>query len=247
MSPIALIKTTFRKIQQKFNPLILWFKSITWPQFVWRFNQWFIWSLLIGTGAVAGILMLRTGWGISIDAIIGAVIGVVMQFLTWKGLQLFSFIIRKSINKRTAFLLAAIAAFTFLILGSVDRDWHLGATFVLLIALLSTVISWLFYSDFIRLTRFRKVIIIIGLVVSLSGITGSIIWFFHPGTNEGLLKIDFNGYPDIAPLQLPDPSLNGHYQVNYLTYGSGSDRRVEYSDSISIKTDSVNAKPFVRK
>ncbi|MBI9063575.1 MAG: hypothetical protein JEZ14_16450 [Marinilabiliaceae bacterium] len=247
MSFIALIKTTFRNIQQKFKPLVLWLKAITWPQFVWRFNQWFIWSLLVSTGAVAGILMLRTGWGISVDAVIGAAIGAMLQFLTWKGLQLFSFIIQKSINKRTAFLLAAIAAFTFLILGSVERDWHLGGIFVLLTALLSTVISWLFYGDFIRLTRFRKVIIIIGLIVSLSGITGSLIWFFHPGTNEGLLKVDLNGYLDIAPLQLPDPSLNGHYQVNYLTYGSGSDRRVEYSDSITIKTDSVNAKPFVKE
>lgn len=247
MSFIRSIKTTFRIVRQKLHPLVEWFKAITWPHFVWRFNQWFIWSLIISTGAIAGILMLSTGWTLLVDGMIGAAIGALLLFLTWQGLQLFSFLIRKSLNKRTAFMLSAIAAFTFLILGSVERDWHLGGAFVLLIALLSTVLSWLFYSDFKRLTRFRKIIIISGLFISLSGISGSLFWFFHPGTNDDILKVDLNGYPEIEPLQLDDPSLPGNYSVNYLTYGSGSDRRAAFSDSITIHTDSVNAKPFVKE
>jgi len=247
MSFIALFKTSINKIREKLNPLVVWLTAITWPHFVWRLNQWFIWVLIGSTGAIAGILILRTGWGVIIDAIIGASIGGILQFLTWKGLRLLSFLIRKSLTKRIAFILAAIATFTFLILGSVERDWHLGGAFVLLITLLSTVLSWLVYSDFNNLTLFRKIAILSGLVISLAGSTGSLIWFFHPGTNEGLLKVDLDGYPDIEPLQCSDPSLKGNYLVNYLTYGSGTDRRVVYADSIAFKTDSVNAKPFVEE
>ncbi len=245
MSVISSVKAIFRSIQQSVQPIIKWSQAITWPQFVWRFNQWFIWTIISSTGAIAGILMLRMGWGSAIDALIGAIIGALLLFATWKAIQLLTMLLRKTLNQRTAFILAAIVVFTLLILGSLETDWHLGAAFMLLIALLSSILSWLFYSDFKQLTLFRKISIISGLILSLSGITGSLIWLFHPGNSDDVLKVNLSGYPTIEPLTLPNPSLPGNYTVNYLTYGSGTDRRAAFSDSISIRTDSVNAKPFV--
>jgi dienelactone hydrolase len=47
-------------------------------------------------------------------------------------------------------------------------------------------------------------------------------------------------------IEAPDPGARGPYQVNRLYYGSGTDRnRPEYRDSVTLRTDSVDASDFV--
>lgn len=47
-------------------------------------------------------------------------------------------------------------------------------------------------------------------------------------------------------IQAPDPSVPGPYTVRHLYYGSGMDRnRVEYRDSVAMRTDSVDASKLV--
>lgn len=47
-------------------------------------------------------------------------------------------------------------------------------------------------------------------------------------------------------LQAPNPSLPGPYTVEHMYYGSGTDKqRVEYRDSVAIKTPTLDAKDFV--
>lgn len=49
------------------------------------------------------------------------------------------------------------------------------------------------------------------------------------------------------PLHAPDPSQSGSFAVRRLYYGSGTDRRrIEYRDSVAIRTPSVNATPFLK-
>src|SRR6185437_16435623 len=44
----------------------------------------------------------------------------------------------------------------------------------------------------------------------------------------------------------PDPRLPGSYTVKTLYYGSGTDkRRAVYRDSVTLRTKTVNASPFV--
>ena len=50
----------------------------------------------------------------------------------------------------------------------------------------------------------------------------------------------------VAPLDAPNPSQPGSYAVATLCYGSGTDRhRPEYGDKVDIRTQSVDATPFV--
>ncbi len=53
--------------------------------------------------------------------------------------------------------------------------------------------------------------------------------------------------PATPGIDAPDPSHPGTFVVRRLFYGSGTDRRrVEYRDSVTLKTGVVNATPFIR-
>ena len=49
----------------------------------------------------------------------------------------------------------------------------------------------------------------------------------------------------VAPLDMPDPSQPGPYEVRTLFYGSGQDhRRPEYGAGVDLVTGSVDGSPF---
>jgi dienelactone hydrolase len=84
------------------------------------------------------------------------------------------------------------------------------------------------------------------LTIGIIGLVSAIIWFMHPGKmyDTPPASAYFSNIPDT--LDLPDPSLPGVYQVNYLTYGSGQDkRRQEFGKEASLITPTVNGKTFL--
>ncbi|HUK90420.1 MAG TPA: alpha/beta hydrolase [Blastocatellia bacterium] len=62
------------------------------------------------------------------------------------------------------------------------------------------------------------------------------------GSTAHLVHFQPSGHPAIATVNAPDPSIAGPFQVKTLFYGSGTDkRRHEYSDEVTIKTETVDA------
>jgi dienelactone hydrolase len=88
-----------------------------------------------------------------------------------------------------------------------------------------------------------------GALLVLASVLGSfalVRWLHDPGTDPYLGGQAMAAGPAVAPLDLPDPSGPGPFAVKTLTYGSGNDRRrPEFASGASLRTQSVNASPFL--
>ncbi|TAJ09071.1 hypothetical protein DMA11_20725 [Marinilabiliaceae bacterium JC017] len=245
----STLQERLNAIPEKLNSFITkiknWFENLRWPLFVWRFNWRFLVALIMLSGGYAGALILLNGWGMLADIIIGAIVGVLGLLLFWLGIRFAVYLIRKTITKRTALFLSAALVLPFLLFGSPEYGLLLSIVIVTCVGAISSGLAWLVYSDFSHLTLFRKLSISIFSLAGLSGVIAFFVWWHHPGSLDDLTKVDLDGYPQIETLSLSDPSTPGDYEVSYLTYGSGKDRREAYGENVAIQTDSVNAKPFV--
>lgn len=77
-----------------------------------------------------------------------------------------------------------------------------------------------------------------GLVTLL--IVSSVYVFFFYGRDDYLVTEEVNA--NVPALQIEDPGLPGNHTYQYLTYGSGTDRRrAEYGREVSIVTNPVDA------
>lgn len=89
-------------------------------------------------------------------------------------------------------------------------------------------------------TRRREVrLALLGAALLLNGV--AIGWLLYRGTDGYLAQAEMTPAIDVSPLALPNPGLRGNYQVNTLTYGSGSDRqRDEYAADAALITPMVD-------
>lgn len=82
------------------------------------------------------------------------------------------------------------------------------------------------------------------LAASVAG-AGAIYWIVQPGSDEHLAELPKPTGTALAEMA-SDPSEAGPYRVRTLTYGSGSDIRLpEYADAVALKTEPVDASPFL--
>jgi dienelactone hydrolase len=66
------------------------------------------------------------------------------------------------------------------------------------------------------------------------------------GTTSHLIDISYMDDYRVEPIDASDPSLDGTYSYRTYFYGSGEDKhRKEYGKDVDIKTESVDANPFV--
>ncbi len=73
-----------------------------------------------------------------------------------------------------------------------------------------------------------------------------VIWTLDPGDTSHLIE-PAEPTADIPPLPAPNPAQPGSFEVNYLTYGSGTDqRRPEYGEKVNLTSFSVNGDPFLK-
>jgi dienelactone hydrolase len=94
-------------------------------------------------------------------------------------------------------------------------------------------------------TRVQRLITVLGLVLGVGGLTAAAIWLFNAGPAvEPPLHAAAMSAAEVAPLDLPNPSQPGPYEVRTLIYGTGEDRqRPEYGD-VDLVTGSVDGSPF---
>ncbi|HBL31775.1 MAG TPA: hypothetical protein DD490_33550 [Acidobacteria bacterium] len=91
--------------------------------------------------------------------------------------------------------------------------------------------------------RVLQALVVTGVLVN----GGLIVWLGGRGGTEDLVKPRRPDPVQVAPLALADPGQPGPHKVLSLTYGSGTDRqRREFADGAALKTESVDATPFVK-
>ncbi len=192
-------------------------------------------------GIIIGMLLflcildsyINTGLGWYVDALIG-LLQIVWVILGIGFIAKLIFNIVKKFDARFAavFIMSA-AALSFLPFSSIGR------LFVILFCISGALIGF----GVSRGWKKPFSIVLILLVVSLN--IYAVIQVFNPGF-DSTIPVSEKFWNQKSSTQLQDdPSLNGTYKVNYLTYGSGNDyRRLEYGANISLKTKSVDATPF---
>ncbi len=93
---------------------------------------------------------------------------------------------------------------------------------------------------------FSQLLGTIALVAGLAGF-GYIGWWALSDGQNIAMPVNAASTATIVPLELPNPSLRGAYEVKTLTYGSGKDlHRVHYGSQVTLITPTVDASPFVK-
>ncbi len=97
------------------------------------------------------------------------------------------------------------------------------------------------------LTRIRKILTIIFLVLGAGFFSTGWYYLLYPGKTPDELKawsLETEHLP--SPLKVSDPSLPGPYEVDSLTYGWGKDRRrPEFADEADLITPVVDGSNFL--
>jgi hypothetical protein len=113
----------------------------------------------------------------------------------------------------------------------------LGAVLVLSLSALGAVFAALLSGEFRNSTRRGRQAISGMLLFGIAAVAGLVALLAWPGPNAASLSVVTPTLPGIESL---DPSQTGPYQVNTLTYGSGSQRRPEFDQQADLRTQPVD-------
>jgi hypothetical protein len=93
----------------------------------------------------------------------------------------------------------------------------------------------------------EKVFVSLCLFFGLAMLAGGVFWMVHPGKVMDMppnAALEASALP--PALGVPDPSQSGPLKVEYLTYGSGTDKlRVEYREEVAFSTQPVDGSSFL--
>jgi len=145
--------------------------------------------------------------------------------------------------------LAAGTAMLFLSLMWVAPMGTILSTALLLgcAALIGAGASVLLRGGLRQLTMVQRAVTIAGSSVGLVVLTAALVWYFWPGPPAGEVVNAARLSTPVVPLDLPDPSQPGTYEVQTLTYGSGSDsHRPEFGSGVQIQTQPVDGSRLLK-
>lgn len=92
-----------------------------------------------------------------------------------------------------------------------------------------------------ELSRLRRAITVVGLLVGLAGLTSMFLFLADEGMEPVPVRNAAMEAETLPPtLELPDPSAPGTWSVGSLTYGSGEDHRPEYGRRVDLVTAPVD-------
>jgi len=202
---------------------------------------------------VAGSFGLLLTPGLPVPGILDSLVGFVGVLLGAVLLGLLAFLIIKFITALPKFvnwigLIALfVLAFVFLIFQfPFPIALLLGMGLGLVQAFLGGGIASLFDEEFKFATWPKKAFVFIAIVIPLAINTLLILWLFNRGSDDHL--VPFEERPQLVEsLHATNPGLPGIHKVRTLTYGSGvNKRRPEFGSEAAIKTEPVDATPFVK-
>lgn len=205
-------------------------------------------ALILLTGFLGSRLM--TSLGRPVDVLIGVVVGLLFLLIFALGFRLALAVVR-SVPLFVGWLGAGgLLVFLFFILDLFGLPGRLAlGTFglVLVEALLGGALATLTAAEFGAAGRAKKAGVWAALVLAVAANAGVVVWLVWPGSDEHLVKAPGAGSAAVEKIDAPDPSQPGAYRVLSLTYGSGTDwQRREFGAGAQLKTQSVNATPFVK-
>jgi len=126
-------------------------------------------------------------------------------------------------------------------------DNRVGFYLILMFVLLGAGISMFTQKTFGKTSWVKRIIGILGLLVGLAGMVTFFYALVIPGfdmlepVNAAKLTED-----NVQKIDLPSPADNGSYEVEYFTYGSGTDiRRAEYGEKVDYESRSVDGTAFI--
>lgn len=119
---------------------------------------------------------------------------------------------------------------------------RLGGLLVVLPMLAGASIGILLHGRSRRAGIASAMIALLMLIVAVTGGAILIYWLTMPGADPYLKEIRAAADKPVPPLDAPDPSQAGPYEVTTLFYGSGTDRhRPEHAQNADLKTEPVDA------
>jgi hypothetical protein len=162
---------------------------------------------------------------------------------------LFAFVIRwvlKLINNVSSFY-KLVLFITLPLLIIMSFEWIIPSIILVLSSLCGAVILVLKRTKFKNLSKSKKVITGLGLIIGFGGFIAVGVLYNQDGFDVGpITNASLSSDSNIQQIKAISPSQKGPYTVKTLTYGSGKDlHRPEYGAEVDIKTDSVNGLAFI--
>jgi dienelactone hydrolase len=238
------------------------------PKIILRIRNWLsrLWqNLLPGKaarrGAAVGILavsvtmaaffgiFIRPGLPGILDSLVGVFVFLVMAlligFLIWLAYRLVLVLPRFLTTLGFIALLVLINA--LLDLGfPPPYNILIGASFGLAAAFLGGGIARLVHREFRFARPWKKLIVCLFIGIPLVFFSAVIIWMGGRGSTDHLIEVP-SPDPAIRALAAANPSRPGSFKVLNLTYGSEKNkRRPVFGINADLKTESVDATPFVK-
>ena len=133
------------------------------------------------------------------------------------------------------------------LLAIITADSIIAFILIMLVSLVGASVMVIKKTGFKPLTTIKKVIVVLGLLIGISGLMTSLVLYNSSGYDlDPLINVAKLSEAKIQAIQFESPAKKGIYKVKELTYGSGLDRhRLEYGADATIKTDSVNGVAFI--
>jgi dienelactone hydrolase len=92
----------------------------------------------------------------------------------------------------------------------------------------------------------KRIYILSILLITVALNVYLVYWFLNRGSDQHLVEWKAKAV-QVEPLEMPDSSQPGSFEVKRLTYGSGKDKhRPEFGEEVTLTTESVDAGPFVK-
>ncbi len=144
-------------------------------------------------------------------------------------------------------ILAAIPV-VMISLGTNNQAFIFTLSFLVLFSFLAGAgIRLLYIRRWGEISTRNRVLVVTAVFIGFGGLVLGTAWLIHPGKDiEPPVNAAISGEYMPDHLQLEDPSSKGEYDVMYLTYGSGEDkRRKQYGQEADIIAPPVNGSAFL--
>lgn len=193
---------------------------------------------------------LRTGFGLPADVSIGMLIGVLGTTVAALILILLAMLLRAVPLLFTAGFFGSLLFFVALFAGfgaSPGLPLQMGATLVGIAAIIGASCSILLRRREQGAARRYRIAAAGLLGLALLSTALVIAWLALPPSDPDLLFADPVIAPPLPALREANPAEIGPYKFQTLCYGSGtSKRRPEFGASVSLRTEPVDATPYVK-
>ncbi len=125
-----------------------------------------------------------------------------------------------------------------------STSWPLTIGVSVLICAIILLFAMLIGATIVSQSRHLIVLLLLTIVL----FAASSAWLVRPAIDDdsAIYKVSPPGGSE--QISIPYPAANGNYRVKKLFYGSGTDKhRSAYGDDVNLKTESVDASPFIPK